>query len=218
MNDLLEKAAYEPERDILLSVGDLIDRGPRSVETVEFFATTGRYVVRGNHEHMVLDLEHWHEIWNYTQNGGPATQRSLYAANRDIAWLQEQISSYPICLDVGDDNDPYAFRLIHAELPFDWSELQLHNFLETSTDLEIGESRLLWGRDDIEAVAAGEAYYLHPERSARRCFCGHTPIDRILSAHETYWIDTFDAETLTCVDAATLEHWSVPVRDEEYPA
>lgn len=217
MTTLLEKAGYAPDQDILLSVGDLIDRGPRSVETVEFFAAPERYAVRGNHEQMVLDPENWYEVWNYPQNGGPATKRSLRAANRDVHWLRGHVRNFPICLDVGNDDDPLAFRLIHAEQPFDWSESQLRTFLETSTDLEAGEGRLLWGREDIEAAATGITPYRHPQRSSRRCFCGHTPIEKILTAHNTHWIDTFEAGTLSCIDAATLDFWSVPVNDDEFP-
>lgn len=217
LNDLLEKSRYVPEQDILLSVGDLIDRGPRSVELIDFFAAPDRYAIRGNHEQMVLNPAKWREVWNYPPNGGPATSRSLAASGRDITWLQHQINGYPVCLDVGGDDDPNAFRLVHAEQPFNWSELEFQHFLETSTHLKAGEGRLLWGRDDIEMVANGVPPKLHLQRSKRRSFCGHTPIMQIMQAHNTHWIDTFEAGTLSCVDAVTLDAWSVPVRDDEYP-
>ncbi|MFK7996500.1 MAG: metallophosphoesterase [Granulosicoccus sp.] len=217
LTDLLEKSKYAPERDILLSVGDLIDRGPHSVELINFFSEPDRYVVRGNHEQMVLNPDDWFEVWSYPPNGGPATSQSLQAANLDINWLQNKIIEYPVCLDIGDDEDPAAFRIVHAEQPFDWSESQFQNFLHTSTYLDAGEGRLLWGRGDIEAIADGLIPALHPQRSTRRCFCGHTPIDQIAAAYNTYWIDTFEADTLSCIDAVTLEEWSVPVRDNEYP-
>ncbi|MFK8080676.1 MAG: metallophosphoesterase [Granulosicoccus sp.] len=218
LKDLLDVARYRPEHDVLMSIGDLIDRGPRSVEVVDFFATAERYAIRGNHEQMVLNPEDWREVWNYPPNGGPATRRSLIANNRDLGWLYNAISDYPVCLDIGTDDEPDAFRLVHAEQPFDWSEAQLQEFLETSSYLTVGEGRLLWGRDDIEAVEFGDTPALHPQRSTRRSFCGHTPLEAVTSAHNTYWIDTFEAGTLSCIDALTLEDWSVPVRDDEFPA
>jgi len=218
LNDLLLKAQYHPLQDILLSVGDLIDRGPRSVELIDFFEAPGRYAVRGNHEQMVMNPAVWLEIWKYRPNGGPATCRSLNEAKRDITWLKKQVSKYPVCLDVGSIDDPHAFRLVHAEQPFDWSERKFKAFLDTSSYINAGEGRLLWGRKDIEAVMEGEIPSPHPQRSTRRSFCGHTPIGKITEAYNSYWIDTFEAETLSCVDAVTLEQWSVPVRKDEYPA
>lgn len=217
LTDLLDKVAYVPEQDVLLSVGDLIDRGPRSVELVDFFAEPDRHAVRGNHEQMVLYPENWREVWRYPPNGGPATCRSLVASGRDIAWLQGQIKDYPVCLDIGDDEDANAFRLVHAEQPFNWSESQFQDFLGTSSYLNAGEGRLLWGREDILLVAADATPSLHPQRSARRSFCGHTPTAQITHAHDTFWIDTFEAGTLSCIDAVTLDAWSVPVRQDEYP-
>ncbi len=218
LTELLEKANYAPQNDILLSVGDLIDRGPRSVEVVDFFAAPNRYAVRGNHEQMVLNVEQWHDVWSYSINGGPATESSLRASNRDLPWLQDQISEYPVCLDVGNKDDPDAFRIVHAEQPFDWSEQEFQAFLESSSYLEAGEGRLLWGRDDIEQVLDGVIPPIHPGHSKMRTFCGHTPIETITQAHNTFWLDTFEADTLSCIDALTLEEWSVQVHDDEFPS
>ena len=40
--------------EIPVSVGDMIDRGPRSLEVLEFFRHNGTALM-GNHEHMMLD-------------------------------------------------------------------------------------------------------------------------------------------------------------------
>ena len=52
----LEALAFEPDRDRLFSVGDLIDRGPRSADALEWLAG-GRFAgaVRGNHEQMMVN-------------------------------------------------------------------------------------------------------------------------------------------------------------------
>lgn len=215
--ELLNRANYNPEKDALVSVGDLIDRGPRSVEVVDFFSADNCYAVRGNHEQMVLNIEQWREIWSYTQNGGPATNRSLSAANRDLSWLQDQVSNYPVCLDIGNDDDPNAFRIVHAEQPFGWPESDFKALFSTCDFIEAGESRLLWGRDDIESILFDVILRVNPERSKRRTFCGHTPTLGVMKAHNTFWIDTFEASTLTCIDALTLEEWSVVVHDDELP-
>ena len=51
--NLLKEANYDPTNDIIYSVGDLIDRGPKSYETVKFFTSTPNvYSIMGNHEYM----------------------------------------------------------------------------------------------------------------------------------------------------------------------
>ena len=43
-----------PDHEVI-SLGDMIDRGPRSKEVLDFFMSQGRAVL-GNHEHMLVDL------------------------------------------------------------------------------------------------------------------------------------------------------------------
>lgn len=71
---LAQMPAGEP-----ISVGDMIDRGPKSVEVVEYFMQHGRAVM-GNHEHMFLEFIASNEGWGgvypsgcYIRNGGAAT-------------------------------------------------------------------------------------------------------------------------------------------------
>ena len=47
--------AFDPERDRLFSVGDLIDRGPRSADALEWLRSGRILAVRGNHEQMMID-------------------------------------------------------------------------------------------------------------------------------------------------------------------
>lgn len=165
----------------------------------------------------MLNITQWRKVWSYTQNGGPATNRSLHDANRELSWLQDQVRDYPVCLDIGDDDDPDAFRIVHAEQPFSWSEAEFQALFRTSDFIEVGESRLLWGRYDLEDILFDFIPRLHPERSKRRTFCGHTSIEEITETHNTFWIDTFEASTLSCIDTVTLEAWSVVANGDEMP-
>src|SRR5262249_4312467 len=55
MLELLEQLRFDPADDVLISVGDIVDRGPKIRETVEFlFALPHFYMVLGNHEHKLL--------------------------------------------------------------------------------------------------------------------------------------------------------------------
>ena len=49
---LLEKVSFNPEKDMLWSVGDLVNRGPESLETLRFCYKLGSNfrMVLGNHD------------------------------------------------------------------------------------------------------------------------------------------------------------------------
>ena len=219
---LLEKIGHDPATDVVYAVGDLIDRGPDSVAVVEFFEQVHCHAVRGNHEQMVLNSRRWREVWLDPWNGGPKTLFSLERHARELAWLEAFCRTLPVVLDVGEAEEPGAFRLVHAENPFGWSEAKLQGFLATSTSLEAGESRLLWGRDDVERASwhpAGadgrRTVEVDPGRSTRAVFCGHTPLEEVLTASGTSWIDTWTAGVMTCVEPATLREHRMPLTEAD---
>jgi len=51
---LVAKVGYRRDRDALIFVGDLLDRGPYPVETVAYAMQIGGYSIRGNHEDNAL--------------------------------------------------------------------------------------------------------------------------------------------------------------------
>lgn len=85
---LLKQAAYEPENDLLVICGDLIDRGEENlavIETCMKLQKQGAIILKGNHEQMLeqilkemIDGEDWHrylslniKLWR-EKNGGEA--------------------------------------------------------------------------------------------------------------------------------------------------
>lgn len=60
LNGLLEAAEYDSKRDQLLLIGDYVDRGPNSKETVkrvmELVLENGAIALRGNHDQRFVDL------------------------------------------------------------------------------------------------------------------------------------------------------------------
>jgi hypothetical protein len=48
--ELLEKAHYNAEDCTLILVGDVLHKGPRSVELLRYIRSLGAYCVRGNHD------------------------------------------------------------------------------------------------------------------------------------------------------------------------
>lgn len=59
LEEQLAAQAFDPEKDRLFAVGDLIDRGPDSERALEFLRKPWFLSVRGNHEQAMLD---WLEL------------------------------------------------------------------------------------------------------------------------------------------------------------
>ncbi|WP_347258420.1 symmetrical bis(5'-nucleosyl)-tetraphosphatase [Methylocaldum sp.] len=108
---LLDQIRFDPAEDRLWFTGDLVNRGPQSLETLRFIRSLGdrAVTVLGNHDLHLLAVAH----------GVSRTKRKdtfsdvLTAPDRDILvdWLRRR----PLLFRDG------AFYLIHAGLPPQWS-------------------------------------------------------------------------------------------------
>ena len=89
---LLEKVQFDQGRDLLISLGDMIDRGPRSFQVFEYLRSLKSrmgeacILIRGNHEQMMIDygsgcdcaLEMWEA------DGGSDTRKDFLAHHASI--------------------------------------------------------------------------------------------------------------------------------------
>jgi len=90
---LLEQINYHPEQDNLWFAGDLINRGPASLETLRFIKSLGNNatVVLGNHDLHLLAVAHGHGELKRKDT----LAEILTASDRDdlMHWLRQQ----PLC-------------------------------------------------------------------------------------------------------------------------
>jgi bis(5'-nucleosyl)-tetraphosphatase (symmetrical) len=111
---LLERCAFDPSRDKLWLVGDLVNRGPRSLETVRYIRDLGdaAITVLGNHDLSLLMAAE-----GFGKRGkGDTFDDILDAPDRDelLDWLRQQ----PLCHLEG------GFCLVHAGLLPQWTVVQ----------------------------------------------------------------------------------------------
>lgn len=109
------------EDDQVYFVGDLIDRGPKSAQVVQFVRESGYQCVLGNHEQLLLDAFPGKQVSHmalraWLQSGGQSTIASY--SNPDIllenlTWMR----SLPTHLDLGDIWLVHAG--LHPKLPID---------------------------------------------------------------------------------------------------
>lgn len=219
--NLLAAANYDHKTDILYSVGDLIDRGPKSFEVVDFFKNMKNvYHVMGNHEYMATDPR-YHGTW--LANGGYSCQLSLSEHRKDEKWLTDYFKTLPWVIEVGDDNEDGAFRVLHAEYPIHWGDNRLtpkDEYDEIDVD-ETDWQTIIWSRalvyKCLENVSTMKpALYgidVNPDRH-RHNFVGHTPIHKVLKFGDHTFCDTWQEKTMSIVDALTGESFTVEYADD----
>lgn len=97
-----------PKHLKVISVGDLMDRGPKSFEVMEFFYNNPQYIVlNSNHAHLMLDyltMGHYYPSGCWYSNGGGATVRSFEKngcnledeteAQKWIDWMKSHPNTY----------------------------------------------------------------------------------------------------------------------------
>ena len=129
LDELLGRAAFDPTRDRLFAVGDLIDRGPDSMGVLALLAEPWFFSVIGNHEVVLLD----DFGWDGQRSGQPRIEElrySLLVANGG-EWALDQVihnlrvsealetalahvAALPQVIVVGEGAD--RFNVAHAEL------------------------------------------------------------------------------------------------------
>ncbi len=113
---LMALVAKLPPNAKLIFVGDLIDRGPKSKQVVDFVMSNRHDCVAGNHEKMMIDVQSgaW-DFSNWMRNGGDATFQSYEDQNgvfdkalcgQHIAWM-ETLPAFLEYKDVKNDKNEY---------------------------------------------------------------------------------------------------------------
>src|SRR3989338_2840919 len=67
LRGLLKQLQFNPDKDTLWFVGDLVNRGPKSLETLRFIKNLPhKIIVLGNHDLHLLALHHGHSAKEHT--------------------------------------------------------------------------------------------------------------------------------------------------------
>lgn len=211
LDELLTRTRFDPVKDRVFSVGDLVDRGPDSFSTLCLLQEPWFFAVRGNHEDMLLDYtlagngygapERDHPFWH---NGG----RWFLELTPDQYRLWEEdlllrTALLPHILVVGAG--PTRFQIVHAELDgvacrlndtlldtmsadgssIDGGSTGESEFIEGFDGFGPRRMRLLWGRGLIYHKEA-----LAPPSGLSPTFCGHTPVKRVATQAGHVFLDT----------------------------
>lgn len=127
LHTLLDHINFDPTTDRLLSVGDLIDRGPDSIGALQLLNQPWFYAIKGNHEALMLDYV-WPELHGkinkdrkpehaFIINGGSWIESWLSenAIYPELLPLVERVRALPFLIVVGDHSSR-RFHIAHAGL------------------------------------------------------------------------------------------------------
>lgn len=184
--------------DRLFSVGDLVDRGPESIDALNFLSIAE--AVAGNHEDMAVRWPNGNmPADNYRANGGAW----MIALDREMQLeVAAALSALPIAIELETAHG--LVGIVHAECPFsDWAEFTGALEAPISSKQYLGSviDAAQWSRNRIndlnENMVAGVTAVV----------VGHTPMKQMTSLGNTLFIDTMgwrDGGHFTILDAATL--------------
>lgn len=173
--DVLDARRFDRQTDLLISVGDLIDRGPDSLACLSLLDEPWFTAVCGNHEQMAREALGEGNDWLWTQNGGSWYSALDDARKRLAAERIAQTASLPLVIDVQLGDRDYV--IAHADYPAD----------DYAFGKAVDEDELVWGRNRITRAMAGEGNKI---AGARLFIFGHTPLRKPLIFFNQLYIDT----------------------------
>jgi serine/threonine protein phosphatase 1 len=173
---LLDSVEFDTTKDRVFSVGDLVDRGPDSLECAKLIRNSWFHAVRGNHEQMMIDsVMTENSAWDGKQhhwliNGG---DWSLQVEEQELKEVAKELDELPFVIVIGKSEEK-RINIAHAEI-----YRNKDRDLATDEDIDdwhfdsLNETNMIWGR----SLVGSKAYNKEVNPALSTTFVGHTPID-----------------------------------------
>lgn len=111
----LHQVGFDFNKDRLIAVGDLVDRGPESYKVVDMLNNDFFFSVLGNHEQMTLEAYKY--SWTratHIENGGAWFFNLTRQEQDEVAWLLEGLP-----LSIRFEVDGRKYLIVHSTVPRD---------------------------------------------------------------------------------------------------
>jgi serine/threonine protein phosphatase 1 len=171
----LKRRHFNPYEDLLISVGDLIDRGPDSVKSLQLINEKWFRAVRGNHEQMAIDSLDNNDFALWTMNGGMWFSRLEHEEQQRARSLLNACRALPHIIEITCANGLNV--IAHADYPAE----------EYRWEKPVSAQRVLWDRDRLMGFMVGKGQRIS---GADHFWFGHTPVDRRYDFDNLHYIDT----------------------------
>lgn len=140
--DELEKVNFDFDNDRVISVGDLVDRGPDNMKCLRLLHSHWFHAVRGNHDELVIGSIMGYSAYRncWMQNGGDWSLTLSYEEREELYGpLLDKLNELPYIIKVGN------VAILHAECT-----------AATLEELDLEDVQMLtWGRTITSSGIAG---------------------------------------------------------------
>ncbi|ELA3171484.1 metallophosphoesterase [Klebsiella pneumoniae] len=172
----LDKAGFDPVQDLLVSVGDLIDRGQESFECLDLINQPWFRAVRGNHEQMMLDaITGTGSFGHWMSNGGGWWHSLDYEQDMRLKSLLPKVAELPLIIEV--EKGGKKFVICHADYPHE----------EYEYGKPVDSQQAIWSRERISLSIDGFSSSIS---GADLFIFGHTPALQPMRIKNQLYIDT----------------------------
>lgn len=182
LETLLTKVHFDPSRDRVFSVGDLIDRGTESHRVIEFLNYPWFFAISGNHERMLLEAGVNAQLkanW-LTYNGGAWWEHIPASLQPRIRHVLAQL---PLVMEIATDQGKVG--IVHADIPTGMPWQYFVQQIAHETDIV---DYALWSRNRFKNLqTTGRTL---PVAGIDLVVVGHTPVQHVLQTANFYYIDT----------------------------
>lgn len=178
LNNKLSKIGFDKDRDILIAVGDLVDRGEDSVSCLELTLEPWFHSVRGNHEQMMFDaIKHKDQdsVYHWFANGGNWFFEIDDTDKMHVEEICKRLSvEMPHVIELHYQDEVYV--ICHANYPSD------------SYPDSVSSHDVIWDRSRIDNI---KKHHKATEiKGADHFIFGHTPTKEAITVLNCSWIDT----------------------------
>lgn len=174
----LNRIRFDPERDRLFALGDLIDRGPESELVLEWLAHEWFFSVRGNHEQMILNSCRSNSHMKQVVKNGGEWWGALSEEQREP--FKACFDDLPLVIEVATSRG--MIGLVHANVPDFHSWQEFKEMLPKPFYVE----HALWKRDRAKGKIVSKIL------GVERVFFGHSVFEtmRPVAIANTIFMDT----------------------------
>lgn len=180
----LKEIGFNFNSDILIGVGDIVDRGDENEKCIGLLNEHWFKTVKGNHEDFcykgMMDdsVKYYHRMSN---NGG----EWFYNLPEDIMeYIGRRLNQLPVLLEVKYKGKKFGF--VHADVPVEDWELLKEMVINDDTQLDSERSVIdacLWSRRVVEMDSVNIA-------QVDNVFLGHTVLPEIKQVGNCTFLDT----------------------------
>ena len=179
----LNKINFNFENDLLIAVGDIVDRGNENIKCVQLLDKKWFKSVMGNHEDFCIQgLTNSHvEFYHKMKNNGGSWFYDLSDVERNC--VAEKFKQLPVLIELEYQHKKFGF--VHADVPVEDWEL-LKEMVLNKDHINNGRSIIeacLWSRRIVEMETVEIA-------QVDNVFLGHTVLPEIKQVGNCTFLDT----------------------------